>query len=135
MNYLAQNDGIPLSPDGEGFSGVGKGPLSFFEKNYENAGEIFNNLISTVVGIITVVAFIWFVFLFLTGALGIMTAGGDKAKVEASRQRLTNGIVGLVIVVAAIFIVDLIGGLLGIENILNPAELIEKISPGGGSGK
>lgn len=113
----------------EGGKLEGFGPLGLEGKDPSQAGEVFNKFISSVVGIITVIAFIWFVIKMVTGAFSYMTAGGDKQKLETATKNLTTGIVGVVLVIAAIFIIDLIGELLGIPDILNPAELIQKISP------
>ncbi len=117
---------IRLSPEG-GFKG--QGPLGLEGKDPKQAGEIFSDFISTAIGLITIIAFIWFTFLMLTGAYGFMSAGGDKQALETARKRITTGIVGVIIVIAAVFIVDLIGELIGIPNILNPADLIDLISP------
>ncbi len=123
MNKLAD---IQLAPPG-GFKGFG--PLGLEGKNVTDAPGIFNQFMSATIGIITVIAFIWFVFLLITGALGLMTAGGDKAQVESARKKITSGVIGLVVVIAALFLVDLFGTLLGIPDILNPALLLERISP------
>lgn len=118
MSKLTQ---IPLSP-GEGFKGFG--PLG----NPEGSGiTTFNKFISTTVGLMTIIAIIWFVFKFITGAIGIITSGGDKASLESARKNITTGIVGLVIVVAALFVIDLIGNLIGIPNILNLVDLFNQI--------
>jgi hypothetical protein len=114
---------IPLSPEG-GFKGFGNLGLT------GGAGEaptIFNAFISGVIGFLTIIAIIWLIFLLITGAYGVMSAGGDKAALETARKRLTTAIVGFVIVVAAIFIIRLIGELLGLENILNPTLLLENM--------
>jgi len=87
------------------------------------AATLFNNIISSVIGLITIIAGIWFVFLLITGAIGIMSAGGDKAAMEEARKRITTGLIGLIVVVAGIFLVDLIGGFLGLD-ILQPAQQI-----------
>lgn len=105
----------------------GIGILGLEGRDPGTAPSIFNRFISTVIGLMTIIAVIWFIFLIIAGAYGIMTAGGDKANMEAARKRITTGIAGLVIVVAAVFIVDLIGKIIGIENILNPAYLLKKI--------
>lgn len=105
MTKLAQ---IQLAPEG-GFKGFG--PLG----NVEGSGiGTFSRFISSAIGLMTIIAVIWFVFTLITGAIGIMTAGGDKAAMESSRKRITSGIIGLVVVIAAIFILDLIGFLLGV---------------------
>jgi len=74
----------------------------------------FNTVISTTIGVMTIVAIIWFVIQLITGAIGIMSAGSDKAKLEGARAKITNGIIGLIIVIAAVFVIDLIGTVFGI---------------------
>lgn len=107
----------------------GIGPLGLEERSASEAPAIFNKFISGTIGLMTVVAIIWFVFLLITGAYGLMTAGGDKAQLEAARKKIFTGIVGFVVVIAAVFIVDLVGKIIGIDNILNPAELLNQILP------
>ena len=111
---------------GEPLTGVGEiGSPS----GAEGAADLFNNIISSVIGLITIIAGIWFVFLLITGAIGIMSAGGDKAALEEARKRITSGLIGLIVVVAGIFLVDLIGGFLGLD-ILQPGEtIINKLNP------
>jgi len=75
----------------------------------------------------TIIASIWFIFLFITGAIGIMTAGGDKNSLETSKKRLTNGFIGLVIIIAAIFIIRTVGFVLGVDYLLNPGGFIRSV--------
>jgi hypothetical protein len=88
-----------------------------------NAGNLFTSVLSGAIGLLTVIAGIWFIFLLITGAIGIMTSGGDKQAAEGAKKRITNALIGLLIVVAGIFIVDFVGGLLGL-NILDPLLII-----------
>lgn len=121
IKQLAQ---LNFAPPG-GFKGFG--PLG----NPSGSGiDIFSTFISSTIGLMTIIAFIWFLFLLITGAIGIMTAGGDKAAVEAARKKITNGITGLIIVIIATFILSLIGTLLGIPNILNLNQLFGTITGG-----
>jgi len=113
-NLLAAD--IPISPDG-GFTGFGK--LGLQGSLATNADVTFTNIISSVIGLMTVVAAIWFLILLITGAIGYMSAGGDKTAVETARKKITNGLIGFIIVIISIFIVKLVGYLLGIPNILN----------------
>lgn len=83
--------------------------------NQYTAVGLFSKIISYAIGIMTIVAFIWFLFLLLIGAIGWMMAGGDKAKTQNAQKQITNGVIGLVIVVTAIFLVRLIGQILGVE--------------------
>lgn len=120
-NLLAQ---IDLAPPG-GFKG--KGPLGLEGSSPTDAPTIFNRFLSSTIGLMTIIAIIWFVFIFLAGAYTLINAGGDKAAVEAGRKKIANGLTGLIVTVAAVFIIDLIGNLIGIPNILNPAELLQQI--------
>jgi hypothetical protein len=119
-NMLAQ---IDIAPEG-GFRGIGEGPLA----NPEGTGiSTFSKFISSVVGLMTIIAIIWFVFTFFIGALGIITAGGDKQALESARKKIINGIIGLVVTIAAVFVVSLIGTLIGIPNILDLNALFDLI--------
>lgn len=121
-NLLAQ---IDVAPPG-GYKGFGLFGLE--NQASSNAGTVFGALISRSIGVITIVAFIWFVFILITGAIGVMSAGGDKGAAESARKRITTGLVGLVLVVAGLFIARLISSLLGIENVLSPQLIIEEIT-------
>ena len=105
MNYLAQADFGNLS---------GFGPLG----NPQGSGaSAFSSFISTAIGLMTIVAGIWFIFTFFIGAIGIISAGSDKQALESSRKKITTGIIGFVVVVAAVFLVDLISTLLGFGDV------------------
>jgi len=84
-------------------------------------------ILSTVIGLLTVVGVLYFLFIFITGAIGIISSGGDKGAYEDARKKITTGFLGLVVVVAAIFIMDVVSLLLGIPDILNVANTIEII--------
>ena len=94
-----------------------------------DAESKFAGIISSAIGLITIVAFLFFIFSLISGAIGIITAGGDKGKLEDARGSITTGAIGLVVVVAGMFIVDLIARILGIPNILNIGEMIDLIAP------
>lgn len=116
---------IELAPKG-GFKGLG--PLGLEGSDPSSAGGTFTKFISSAIGVMTIVAIIWFIFKFISGAIGIITAGSDKQALESARKNITMGIIGLVVVIAAIFIIDLFGSLFGIENFLNISDLIEMVS-------
>jgi hypothetical protein len=105
----------------------GLGPLGKVGSK-DQAVTRFNEVVSLVIGFLTVVAGLWFVFQFLSGAIGWLSAGGDKAKLQAAQGRITQAIIGLAVVIAAIFIIDLVGTLLGL-NILSPGDYILSIWP------
>ncbi len=116
MKNLATD--IQIAPSG-GFTGFGK--LGLQGSLATNASITFSNMISSVIGVLTIVAVIWFLFLLITGAIGYMSSGGDKSAIEAAGKRITSAIIGFIVVIASIFILKLIGYLLGVDflNFLN----------------
>lgn len=72
-------------------------------------------LISAVVGTMLIIAaLVTFVYLIL-GGIQWITSGGDKAGMEAARNKITHAIVGLVIVGSAWAIMALVQNFLGIS--------------------
>lgn len=120
MKYLAE---IKLFPE-EGFKGFG--PLGLGEG--QEGVSVFTTFISSTIGLMTVIAIIWFIFILITGAIGIMGAGGDKNALEGAKKKITSGLIGLIIVIISLFIIKLIGYLIGIPDILNLPELFRLIT-------
>lgn len=85
-------------------------------------------IISHGIGILTVVAAVFFIFYFLLAAFGMITAGGDSGKLNTARDKMVHATLGLVIVVAAYAAVGLIGSVVGLD-ILNPAEILGGLVP------
>lgn len=113
-------------PIGNPLKGIG--PLGLEGKDANTSTLTFQTILSNIIGIITIIGIIWFVILVITGAIGIMTAGGDKQAIESARKKLTSGLIGLVVLIAALFIIDLVGTFLGIPGILGLSGLINQIS-------
>ena len=90
------------------------------------AGQI-GSVISKIMGILTVIAGLGFLFYFLLGAVNWLVSTGDPKKIETARAQMVNAIIGLVITAAAWPIIYVIGRLLGIP-IANPADLITQIT-------
>lgn len=93
-----------------------------------NAGPLFSNFISRAIGVVTIVAIVWFVFILITGAISLMSAGADKGAAEGAKKKITTGLLGLIVLISGIFVARFVGAFLGIENFTNPAILIEQIS-------
>ena len=115
--FLAQAKNLsPIQPPGLPFTA-------------ETAGIDTENLISTVVGFLTIVAGISFILYFIIAGFSWITAGGDLEKVKKAQANITNALIGLIIVAIAYTVTAIVGSLLGFD-ILNPATVIEeKLSP------
>jgi len=120
---------VPLGPIG-GEREKGFGPWGYLWEKEEiaEAAGVFTGIISNIIGVMTIVAGIWFIFQFIIGAYGYLAAGGDPKKMSDATAKITSALIGLVVIVAAYAIISLLGALLGFE-ILKPAKLIELLRP------
>ena len=102
------------------------GPLPF---SAEGAAGGIENLISTIVGFLPVVSGLAFIVYFILAGFNWITSGGEPEKVKKAQANITNALVGLIIVVIAYAVTSVIGAILGFS-ILNPADILNRISPG-----
>lgn len=58
-------------------------------------------IIRTVLGTLTLIAVIYFVIQMIMAGYGFISSQGDAEKIKTARNRVTNGILGLTIVVLA----------------------------------
>ncbi|MBP7875376.1 hypothetical protein KA012_00075 [Candidatus Woesebacteria bacterium] len=85
-------------------------------------------VISSVLGILTTIGGVLFIYAFLLGSINWITAGGDTGKVQKARDQMIQGMIGLIILVAAYAIIGLVGTIVGMD-ILTPADVISNILP------
>jgi len=111
--------------DGDGLRGFG--PLGLVGKGINDAPTLFATFISSAIGLMTIIAIIWFVFIFMIGAIGIITSGGDKNSNESARKKITSGVIGLVVTIFGILIVRFIGKLFGLD-LLDFGEMFSKLT-------
>jgi len=77
----------------------------------ENVGSLVSNVVNALLIIAALIAFIFLVL----GGIQWITSGGDKAGMEAARNKITHAIVGLIVVAAAYAIMLLLGSFLGLN--------------------
>lgn len=94
--------------------GPGKIPSSGVE-----ATTMLEKLASNLIGILTIVAVLFFVIQIIFAGYSFISSGGDEKVMETSRKKLTNGVLGLFIVVVALGLGSLIAKLLGLNNIFD----------------
>lgn len=105
----------------------GIGNLGLTGCSYGNAVTILAQLISAIIGFLTIIGALYFMFMLITGAIAIISSGGDKAAYENARRKLSTGVIGFVAVIAGMFIMSLIAILLGLPSILDLGAMIEAI--------
>jgi hypothetical protein len=112
--------------EGDGFKGFG--PLGLENSSLGFApAQIFQNFISSAIGLISIIAVIWFVIIIITSGISYMGAGSDQKATEAARKRITNGLIGLLITIFGIFIINLVGQIFNIDGILQLPNLLDRI--------
>ena len=105
------------APDG-GSSSLPLGTVDI--QSQVTAGNFFGftciaNLISNVVSIALVIALIIFFVYLVMGGIEWSASGGDKAKVEGAQKRITNALIGLVIVASSYAIFTLVLTFFGVN--------------------
>lgn len=110
---------------------VGEGIGPFDPCELETGESIITklaNIISQLIGVITIFAGLWFLFQIIYAGFSWLSAGGDPEKISHSRDRITNGFLGLTIVVGALAIMGVIQFFFGIDFLLrNPADLAKQL--------
>ncbi len=96
------------------------------------AAEALSQFISNMIGFLTILAGILFMLYFFFSALQWATAGSDEGKVESAKKQMTNGAIGLIIVILAYGIIAALGSIVGLD-ILDPRDAIRLLNPVGGT--
>lgn len=81
----------------------------------ELKGSDFGKVVSTIIQVLVVLAVVIAVIFLVWGGIKWILSGGDKAKVESARNTIIGGIIGLVLVFLAYFIIGVVASLFGIE--------------------
>lgn len=58
-------------------------------------------------------------FYLIVGGFSLMTSGGDPKGMQAAKGKITSALIGFVIIFAAYWIVQIVGIILGLEDIGN----------------
>lgn len=119
---------IPLNP-GNGFTLPGRlgDPTTYIDP--DTAGLKLGTVITMIIGVMTTIAFIWFTILLFMGALQYLTSGGDPKGIEGATAKIRAALIGLVIVISAIFFIQLIGTIFGF-NILDIQDIFTSLVEG-----
>jgi hypothetical protein len=78
--------------------------------NITDVGKLISAIVGTLLILAALMAFLWLIM----GGISWITSGGDKAKMEEARNKITHAIVGLIIVGAAWAVMLLVQTFLGI---------------------
>lgn len=90
-------------------------PPALGSGDYTRGGSIVGKLISNIAGLLFLFAFLLTFLYLIMGGIQWITGGGDKAQMETARNKITNAIVGVIIVAAAYAVFVLIGRFFGLD--------------------
>lgn len=101
MNLLAADEikNPVLGPNLSGLSGAG----------------FFSALLPKLVILVFIVGGLVFFFMLVTGAISWITSGGEKQSLENARSKITNGLIGIVILFVAFAVIQFIERFFGIK--------------------
>jgi hypothetical protein len=111
--------------------GPGLGPFGTISTSDPTAGARgVVDTVSSIVGVLTTAASIWFLLQMVVGGYNWMSAGGDTKKIEIARDRITNAFIGLVVIVGSWSLLAVTGRFLGLDTLVNPANFINNVKIG-----
>ena len=122
MYYLAQA-AHELAPD-DGLHGVG--PFQNIPTTTEGIGNKIATVISQVIGLLSIVAIIWFVLQLVLAGITIISAGGNKEKIAETQKRITYSTLGLLVALLATFLIAILSYIFNID-FLNLGSILEKL--------
>jgi len=90
-------------------------PKFAFSGEQGNIGSIVSGFLNYLFPLAGILLLLYLIF----GGFGLMTSGGDPKAVQSAKSKITNALVGFLIIFAAYWIVQILGTVLGIEAITN----------------
>lgn len=85
----------------------------------DNGVANLEKIVSQIIGILTVVGVVYFAIQIILAGYSMLSSSGDPKKIEMSRDRLTQSVLGLFVVMVAIVFAALIARLVGIKDVFN----------------
>ncbi len=80
-----------------------------------NPAAFFEVLLPNVVSLCFIIATVIFLFMIITGAIQWISSGGDKQGLESARGKVSNALIGIVILFATFAVMKLIETFFGIK--------------------
>ena len=74
-------------------------------------GAFLGQILSAVFAIATLLVFLYLIW----GAISWISSGGDKGKVEQARNRITQAVIGLIVLASTLVLMVILQGFLGYE--------------------
>jgi hypothetical protein len=76
------------------------------------------SILSRAIPFIFMIAGVGLLLMILASGFTLLTSAGDAKKMESGKQRLTNAIIGIIIIIGSFWLVQYVQTILGLETIL-----------------
>lgn len=129
----AQEGSLELGPQIKGAGAVGEILEGAQLQGPGGAAEVaglFETQLTNIIGFLTLLGAVFFIINFFIAAFTWLRSGDDKGAITKAQQKMINSAIGMFIMVMAIGIIGIIGGVLGID-VLNPAQIFPTLVPTG----
>lgn len=97
--------------------------------NPTTAASQLSLLISNTIGIMTIIAGIYFLFQLILSGFRWIAAGGDKQVVQEAQKRISNSLIGLIVVVISYVFLGIVGFIFGVDFIGIGNVILSNIHP------
>lgn len=81
----------------------------------KTGSEFLNQFIPNIIGMSFIIGVLIFLFIMIIGAVQWITSGGDKTGLESARGKITNALIGIVLLLATFAIIKIIEDFMGID--------------------
>ncbi|MFZ5534643.1 MAG: hypothetical protein ACOY3M_00635 [Patescibacteria group bacterium] len=90
-------------------------PGSLGRGGNDTGPSALGSIISSLVGVFLILALISTFLYMMLGGFDWVTSGGDKTKLQSARDKITNALVGLVVVGASWAVMMIVSNFIGID--------------------
>ena len=92
------------------------------------AAANFEEFISNTIGLLTVIAGVFFILYFVVGGISWVTAGGDQGKIQKARDQMIQGVIGMIVIALSYGLIGIFGSFFGLD-ILHPGNVVQTLNP------
>ena len=92
-----------------------KGNLQNFFDRHDSSVPFFSKFLSNLLGLGLIIGVLIFFFIMIIGAIQWISSGGDKNALEEAKHKITNAIIGIVILFSVFAILKVIEMFFGIS--------------------
>ena len=113
-SFITVQAATPAPPSGSDLTNLSEG----IGLRFGNIADIFSGDVGLISILMAISGFALVIYIVL-GGFDLMTSGGDPKKIQSGKAKITHGVLGFMIVLFAYGIIQIIGTVLGLSDIVN----------------